>query len=319
MRHITFGRTNAQVSAISLGTWSYGGGNFSDGKPVGWANQSDVDSRNALIQAWRSGINHWDTADVYGDGRSEKIIGNVWDVVPRGDIFLATKVGWDKGGYDKYYHPKLIEQHLESSLKNLKTDVIDLYYFHHSNFDSEAILDDGIALFHRFRDEGKIRFIGLSDWDSDKIMKHIDKVNPDVIQPYRNVMDDPYESSGLKAWVEKNYAGIAFFSPIKNGLLTGKYDKPPVFKDGDFRLNVEEFRDVELLKKLKQNKNFLENHFEDHPQPVLHGLLGALLTDSPTGCVLLGQRNEEQVLAAAELGDPLSEADTTMVKELYVR
>jgi aryl-alcohol dehydrogenase-like predicted oxidoreductase len=319
MKHITFGRTNERVSTISLGTWAYGGGNVSGGRSVGWADQADSDSRNALIQAWKSGVNHWDTADVYGNGRSEKIIGKMWDVVPRDDIFLATKVGWNKGGYDNYYHPNMIREHLESSLKNLQTNVIDLHYFHHSNFDTQTILDDALALFHRFRDEGKIRFIGLSDWDSIKIMKYIDHINPDVIQPYRNVMDDPYESSGLKAWVEKNNAGIAFFSPIKNGLLTGKYDKPPVFKKGDFRRNVEDFQDSELLKKLKQNKSFLENHFEDHPQPVLHGLLGALLTDSPTGCVLLGQRNEEQVLAAAELGDPLSEADARMVKELYGR
>lgn len=319
MKHITFGRTNEKVSTISLGTWAYGSGNISNGRSVGWADQSDDDSRNALIQAWKSGINHWDTADVYGNGRSETIIGNVWGVVPREDIFLATKVGWDKGGYDEFYNPKMIQQHIERSLTNLKTDVIDLYYFHHCNFDSDALLEDGIALFHRFRDEGKIRFIGLSDWDSVKIMNYIDKVNPDVIQPYRNVMDNPYESSGLKKWVNDNKAGIAFFSPIKNGLLTGKYDKPPVFKEGDFRQNVEEFQDVAILIKLRNNKTYLENHFEEHPQPVLHGLLGALLTDSPTGCVLLGQRDEGQVLAAAELGDPLSKADAKMVMELYGR
>lgn len=319
MKHIIFGRTGEQVSTISLGTWAYGGGNVSGGRSVGWADQADADSRNALIRAWKSSINHWDTADVYGNGRSETIIGNVWDEVPRNDIFLATKVGWDKGGFENYYHPKMIRKHLESSLNNLQTDVIDLHYFHHCNFDSDTILDDALALFHQFRDEGKIRFIGLSDWDSVKIMKYIDRINPDVIQPYRNVMDDPYESSGLKAWVEMNNAGIAFFSPIKNGLLTGKYDKPPVFKEGDFRRNVEDFQDAELLKKFKQNKIFLENHFENHPQPVLHGLLGALLTDSPTGCVLLGQRDEEQVLAAAELGNPLSEADAIMVKEMYGR
>lgn len=319
MKHIIFGRTNEKVSTISLGTWAYGSGNVSNGRSVGWADQSDEDSRNALIQAWKSGINHWDTADVYGNGRSETIIGNVWDVVPRNNIFLATKVGWDKAGYDEFYNPKMIQQHVERSLTNLKTDVIDLYYFHHCNFDSDAILEDGIALFHRFRDEGKIRFIGLSDWDSVKIMEFIDKVNPDVIQPYRNVMDDPYESSGLKKWVDDNNVGIAFFSPIKNGLLTGKYDKPPEFKEGDFRKNVEEFQDVDLLKKLQNNKVHLENHFEACPQPVLHGLLGALLTDSPTGCVLLGQRDEGQVLAAAELGDSLSEADAKMVMELYGR
>ncbi|MBU0528932.1 aldo/keto reductase [bacterium] len=319
MKHITFGRTNAKVSTISLGTWSYGGGNVSGGRSVGWADQSDTDSRAALIQAWKSGINHWDTADVYGNGRSEKIIGNIWGTVPRNDIFLATKVGWDMGGYDHYYHPKMIQEHINSSLKNLKTNVIDLYYFHHCNFDSDAIFEDALALFRRFRDEGKIRFIGLSDWDSVKIMKYTDRVNPAVIQPYRNVLDDPYKSSGLKDWVEKNNAGIAFFSPIKNGLLTGKYSKPPVFKEGDFRLNVPDFQDIELLKKMQNNKIKLEEKFANHPQPVLHGLLGALLVDSPTGCVLLGQRDVNQVKAAAALDEVLSDEDAAWVKKLYKR
>jgi len=317
MRHITFGRTGEKVSTVSLGTWSYGGGNISAGNSVGWADQADKDSRAALSQAWKSGINHWDTADVYGDGRSEKLIGEAWKTVPRQDIFLATKVGWDMGGYDNYYHPKMIQSHIDSSLKNLQTDVIDLYYFHNCNFDSDTIFEDALDLILRFRDEGKIRFIGLSDWDSVKIMKYIDRVNPDVIQPYRNVMDDPYQSSGLKDWVEKHNAGIAFFSPIKNGLLTGKYDKPPVFKEGDFRLNVPEFQDVELLKILQDNKNKLEEKFANHPQPVLHGLLGTLLEDSPTGCVLLGQRDVNQVKAAAELGEVLTDTDADWVKKLY--
>ncbi len=195
--------------------------------------------------------------------------------------------------------------------------MVDLYYFHHCNFDSDAIFEDALDLVRRFRDEGKIRFIGLSDWDSVKIMQYIDRVNPDVIQPYRNVMDDPYKSSGLKNWVEKNNAGIAFFSPIKNGLLTGKYDKPPVFKEGDFRLNVPDFQNIDLLKTLQDNKVKLEEKFVNHPQPVLHGLLGALLSDSPTGCVLLGQRDVIQVKAAAELGETLTDADASWVKKLY--
>ncbi len=116
MKKITFGRTNVKFSTISLGTWSYGSGNISRGQSVGWADQSDTDSRAALIEALKSGINHWDTADVYGNGHSENIIGNVWDVVPRNDIFLATKVGWDMGGFDHYYHPSCLSQRLKYDL-----------------------------------------------------------------------------------------------------------------------------------------------------------------------------------------------------------
>jgi len=103
MQQITLGRTGAIVSAISLGTWSYGGENTTGSIPVGWAGQTNDDSQKALLKCWEVGINHWDTADVYGDGRSEEVIGAVWDTVPRDEIFLATKVGWDQGYQNHWY------------------------------------------------------------------------------------------------------------------------------------------------------------------------------------------------------------------------
>jgi aryl-alcohol dehydrogenase-like predicted oxidoreductase len=319
MEYNILGRTGEKVSTISLGTWSFGSANYSAaGDPVGWANQSDQDSVNVLKLAWQSGINHWDTADVYGRGRSEALIGQVWSEIPRHDIFVATKVGWDKGQYEIFYHPKLIQQKFDTSLKNLNTDFIDLYYFHHCQFgDSESILDDALDLFSRFREAGKLRFIGLSDWKMSLVMDYINRINPDVVQPYRNVMDDDYVSSGLKDWIDKNNAGIAYFSPLKHGLLTGKYTEPPTFEEGDFRLNVKAFQDADLILKLQDNRRALERRFKDHPEPVLHGLVDALLTDSPTGCVLLGQRNSGQAASAAAIGQALSTNDAALVKSLF--
>ncbi len=93
MNQILLGKTNQKVSSVSLGTWSYGGANVSGEMPVGWANQTDEDSRQALQTAYESGINHWDTADVYGNGKSEQIIGSMWEYVPRNEIFLRQKLG----------------------------------------------------------------------------------------------------------------------------------------------------------------------------------------------------------------------------------
>ena len=169
----------------------------------------------------------------------------------------------------------------------------------------------------QFQAEGKTRFIGLSDWFSDKIMKFIDRCDPDVIQPYRNVMDDTYASTGLKNYVESNNLGICFFSPLKHGLLTGKYTEPATFESGDFRTTVKDFANQALIEKMQVNKAKLEARFSDHPQPVMHGLVDALLTDAPTGCVLLGQRNGVQVEAAAQLGSALSYEDAEWVKGLY--
>jgi len=319
MEIVTLGRTGANVSRISLGTWSYGGPNMAGkNQPVGWGGQTDEDSKNALRKAYAVGINHWDTADVYGDGHSEKVISSMWDEIPRRDIFVATKVGWDMGPYSHWYHPEHMRTNMERSLKNLNTNCVDLMYLHHCNFGKqEEYFDDAIDVVKRFQEEGKTRFIGLSDWFLDKIMNYIDRVDPDIIQPYRNVMDDTYASSGLKDYVDTHNVGICFFSPIKHGLLTGKYTSPATFERGDFRTTVKDFANQTTIDKMQTNKTKLENHFSDHPQPVMHGLVDALLTDAPTGCVLLGQRNEDQVKVAAQLGQPLSNEDAKWVQDLY--
>ena len=319
MEIVTLGRTGANVSRISLGTWSYGGPNMAGkNQPVGWGGQTDEDSKNALRKAYAVGINHWDTADVYGDGHSEKVISSMWDEIPRRDIFVATKVGWDMGPYSHWYHPEHMRTNMERSLKNLNTNCVDLMYLHHCNFGKqEEYFDDAIDVVKRFQEEGKTRFIGLSDWFLDKIMNYIDRVDPDIIQPYRNVMDDTYASSGLKDYVDTHNVGICFFSPIKHGLLTGKYTSPATFERGDFRTTVKDFANQTTIDKMQTNKTKLENQFSDHPQPVMHGLVDALLTDAPTGCVLLGQRNEDQVKVAAQLGEPLSNEDAKWVQDLY--
>tara|TARA_B100000941_G_scaffold83338_1_gene57374 strand:- start:1037 stop:1999 length:963 start_codon:yes stop_codon:yes gene_type:complete len=318
MEYITLGKTESSVSNISLGTWAYGGSSTSGNQSVGWADQADSDSKKALLKAHEVGINHWDTADVYGDGRSECIIGGIWDDISRNEIFLATKVGWDMGTYSHWYHPEKMIQNMERSLKNLKTDCVDLMYLHHCNFGKNGeYFDDAMDVLIKFKQDGKTKFIGLSDWSDEKIMRYIYKVGPDVVQPYRNVMDSSYESSGLKEYIDSNNTGVCFFSPIKHGLLTGKYKSPPKFKKGDYRRNVEAFNSQDTIDKLLENRTKLEDRFKEHPQPVMHGLIAPLLEDAPTGCVLLGQRNIDQVIRASELGGIISKEDARWVKGIY--
>lgn len=318
MRKLRFGRTGVDVPAISLGTWGYSGAHMSGESPVGWTGHDDEKAKAALAAAFDAGITHWDTADVYGNGRSEGLIGEMWNTVPREKVFLATKIGWDHGPHAHAYHPRFIRERFARSLELLATDWVDLYYLHHCDFgEGDRHLDEAIDVFRELKDEGKIRFIGLSDWDSTNIMRVIDRVDPDVVQPYRNVMDDDYESSGLRAWVEEHDLGVAFFSPIKHGLLLGKYDKPVSFPEGDFRQQIEEFGDAVVIERMKTARAALEAKWPDHPQAVLHGLLGAILTGCPTACVLLGQRNADQVRAAASVGDTLSASDAAWVRSLY--
>ena len=278
MNKITLGKTNEQVSVISLGTWSYGKENTSGGN-VGWANQSDQDSRLALSKAYSCEINHWDTADVYGEGHSEKIIGSMWTEISRKNIFLATKVGWDIGPHNHWYHPKYMKTKMERSLKHLKTDCVEL----------------------------DILFMG--DYS---------EVNPDVVQPLYNVYDIEYVTSGLKDHVKKNNIGVCYFSPIKHGILTGKYNQVKEFPKGDFRRNVSEFKNIDFINKMKSNKEKIKARFSDmNFDPVLHALLGAILYDNPTACALLGQRNEKQAATAGQLGKRLSKEDALWVLSLY--
>lgn len=320
MRMLRFGRTDVQVPAISLGTWGHGGPTTEEGGvPVGWSGHDDHLAKAALVEAHRQGITHWDTADAYGRGHAEVLIGQAFaEGVPRGEIFVASKFGYRRREGSHWYEPEYMREQCEASLRNLQTDVIDLYYFHHCDFGAnDEYFDDALATMRRFRDEGKVRFIGISDWDSSKIMKFIDRVDPDVVQPYRNVIDDDYESSGLKAWVGEHDAGVAFFSPLKHGLLLGKYYEPQTFPEGDFRSGVAEFGDAPFLVRMHHTRDEMTRRFSDQREPVLHALTGALLADNPTATVLLGQRNPMQVDAASAVGRALSDEDAAWVKGIY--
>ncbi|HVG24667.1 MAG TPA: aldo/keto reductase [Thermoanaerobaculia bacterium] len=312
MRTIRFGRTDVHVPAISLGTWGHGGPNVNDGNSVGWTGHDDQKAKEALVAAWRAGITHWDTADAYGNGHAEQLIGDVFSEVPRREIFLASKFGWVKGPHDHFYDPRFMREQAERSLRLMRTDVIDLYYFHHCNFGSR--FDEVLEVMRRLREEGKVRFVGLSDWNASEIMKYIERVDPDVVQPYRNLVDDEYESSGLKAHVDAHDLGVAFFSPLKHGLLLGKYDAPVEFGEGDFRSGVADFRDPAAIARYKRAATETSSRM-----PVLNAVTGALLTGNPTACVLLGQRNVRQVEAAAGAGEALSDSDARWVRGLYGR
>lgn len=317
-KRVRLGRTGVEVSSISVGTWAHGGPNVAGGTSVGWGGHDDGDAQDALLYAFEHGLDHWDTADVYGNGHAETLIGELWDRVPREKVFLASKVGWDPGPHGHYYHPTYMRRQVERSLRNLKTDVIDLHYLHHCDFGpDDRHFEPALEQLRAFQAEGKIRFIGLSDWSPARMMRFINRVDPDVVQPYRNVQDDTWESSGLAAWVREHDIGAAFFSPLKHGLLLGKYERPTRFEEGDFRRNVPGFEDPAVIEQMKQARDALIGHFAGHPQPVLHGVVGALLTGCPTACVLLGMRNRRQAEAACQVGEALSSADAEWVKSRY--
>jgi len=315
-----FGRTELRVPTISLGTWAYGGENVAGKAEIGWSGHDDGQARAALRRAHALGISHWDTADVYGDGRSEALIGGMWDEVPRDAVVLASKVGYDRGGRVDAYAPEVMQRQLDRSLAGLRTDRIDVYYLHHCDFGpDDRQLDGAVAFLQAARAAGKIRFIGLSDWSDHKIMRVIAQVDPDVVQPFRNVTHDHFYDSGLAAWCHQHDVGVAFFSPLRHGLLLGKYDTPTTFPHGDVRNADGAFRDATTLARLKVNAHSLTARFGDRSrEPVIGALVTAILADAKTGCVLLGQRNPAQVEAAAHAaGLAVDEEELAWVRSLY--
>lgn len=320
---VRFGRTGQQVPRVSLGTWAFGGPNKNPrGADVGWSGHDPELAKAAMVRAHALGITHWDTADVYGDGRSERLIGEVLGsgAVPREDIFLATKVGWSRGRYPHYYHPELVREQIDASLERLRTDVIDLYYFHHCDFGpDDRWLDPALQVIRQARAAGKIRFIGLSDWSDEAMMRVIDHVRPDVVQGYRNVTHDTFLSSGLAGYCDRHDVGVAFFSTIRHGLLLGKYKEPTTFPTGDVRNNDRAFSDVHVLHRLGENAQTLRDRFSDRSsQPVLAALVANCVADCETGVVLLGQRNPAQVEAAAQAAAlELSDEELAWLRSLY--
>jgi hypothetical protein len=102
-----------------------------------------------------------------------------------------------------------------------------------------------------------------------------------------------------------------------HGLLTGKYSNTVEFPKGDFRENIGAFRDIDVINLFQKNTELLKNRFKNHPNPVVHGVIDTLVSDSKNSCVLLGQRNKKQVEVASSLGETVSDNDRKWIKSIY--
>ena len=317
------GKTGVMVSEISLGCWTMGGLNWVNGNANGWANV-DVDEITAAIKAGvDAGVNHFDNADVYGNGKAEQMLREVLSKLGlnTNDFIIATKVGHFPGTAAHAYEPKHIRHQCEQSLINLGREYIDLYYFHHGSFgDSDMYLDDAAGTMERLVEEGKVRIKGQSAYSNDDFLRVTPRVCPSVLQSWAHALDNQFIKEGSPVSNLMKEEGMTFvaFSPLAQGRLLDKFDpsKPPTFEPGDHRQNSSAFS-AEAISELKPKLAKLKERFGDSIEDLASVALNYDLAHPFVACVIPGFRNERQVkINLSASGKALSPEDVAYIDEV---
>lgn len=321
MRYRRLGQSDIEISEISLGCWTMGGLNWVNGDPNGWANVDEAEVKRAIDYALDQGVNHFDNADVYGNGRAEQMLARILGDRTK-KLIIATKVGWFPGTAAHAYEPAHIRHQCEQSLINLKRDVIDLFYFHHGNFGpQDHYLDGAVDMMYKLKKEGKIRLIGQSAYSHDDFTRVIPKVKPDVLQSWAHIMDDQFikEGTPTRKLLDERKMSFVAFSPLNQGLLLGKFDShnPPKFEAGDHRVGDKRFT-TETLLALQPKIDKLKARFGADAKDLARVALQYLLAQPVVACVIPGFRNLNQVqVNLAGQDKPLSPEDVSYIRQVF--
>lgn len=219
MKYRRLGRAGVKVSEIGLGSWLTYGGTVQD--------QTAID---CIDRAYELGINFFDTANVYRRGEAEKVVGQALAKYPRDSYVLATKAFWPMGDgpNDKGLSRKHIVEQVNASLKRLNVDYVDLWQCH--RFDPETPLDETLRAIDDLVTQGKILYVGVSEWTAvqiDDALHMADKLFLDRIvsnQPQYSMLER-YIERDILALCEREGVGQVVWSPLAQGVLTGKYKK----------------------------------------------------------------------------------------------
>ena len=223
MRIGRLGRSGLKVSRVSLGAWlTYGASVKSD------------DAQRIMRHAIRSGINMIDTADIYARGEAERVIAPILKEFPRHHLVVATKCFWPMSDdpNDRGLSRKHIMESIEGSLKRLEQEYVDIMYCH--RFDDETPLEETVRAMGDIIRQGKALYWGTSCWtssqlrDAHNVARHLGVPAPIVEQPCFNLLDRHVETDILATTRELGM-GVAPWSPLAGGVLTGKYNtgRPP--------------------------------------------------------------------------------------------
>ena len=228
MNYRNVGKSGLKVSEIALGSWM---------TDLNGSTQEDVASETVKL-AYEKGVNFFDCADAYSGGAAERFFGKVLKDYPRNELVISSKVYFPTGAgvNDRGLSRKHIMENCERSLKNMNLDYLDLYYCH--RYDEGTDLEETLRAMSDLVAQGKVLYYGVSEeWGSARIeeaQKIIDKLGLypiSVIQPQYNMVDR-YIEHEIMGTCRKYGIGITSFSPLSQGLLTGKYKKGQPYPEG---------------------------------------------------------------------------------------
>jgi aryl-alcohol dehydrogenase-like predicted oxidoreductase len=221
------GRSELTVPRIALGCGNFGG--VGSAPELFGQGLSQDQALELMDAAWELGINHFDTADAYGGGRSERMIGR-W-IASRGVGPLLTTKTFNPmdAGADSGLSPERIERQLDSSLERLGVERVDLYLAH--DFDPDTPLDETIGAFAAAQTAGTIRAYGVSNFDANQLEAALSAGSPQAIQNERSLLARGDDDRVLPICAEREVAFLAF-SPLAGGWLTGKYRRGEPYPAG---------------------------------------------------------------------------------------
>jgi myo-inositol catabolism protein IolS len=296
------GTSGIKISSIIMGTWQAG-------KEM-WVGIDDAESTTAIKAAYDSGITTFDTAAVYGDGHSEKIVGNALQNV-RDKVVIATKV------FSNHLRYQQVIDACHQSLKNLNTDYIDLYQIHWppGSFGAKHVpLEETMGALTDLKAQDKIRAIGVSNFSKSQMETAAKYGKIDSLQPPYSLFWRQVETDALPYCLENNITVLAY-SSMAQGLLTGKFGPDHKFAKGDHRFRNKLFqpenyaRVQKALEKLRPIAN--ANNI------TLGQLALAWIISRPGICAVAGARSAEQAAQnAAAANVRLSEQDLAAVDEI---
>jgi len=301
MNYRALGSTDVKVSEISLGCWTLGGLNWVDGSPNGWANVNEDEITAAIKLGIDRGVNHFDNADVYGNGRAERMLARVLKKLglKSTDFIIATKVGWFPGTAEHAFEPAHIRHQSEQSLINLGRDYVDIYYFHHGDFGpGDRYLHGAAEVMDDLVKQGKVRIKGQSAYSAKDFEKTAPIVRPQVLQSWAHALDDQFIRPGspVSKLMEKHNMSFVAFSPLAQARLLDKYDpkNPPQFEPGDHRKDSKAFK-ADAIAALKPKLEILKQRFGNTTEDLAAMALNYDLAMPRVACVIPGFRNERQV------------------------